>query len=100
MAHGGDMVTQQRTYIEEPLPADAVTYAIRMNPWGKSRGDFILEARVKMAATFAKSDPDWLSPKEGDEYGLEIVHTILTEEITEGTSSSMAKVTTTQHGER
>src|SRR5213592_3154764 len=27
-----------RTYIEEPLPAD---YAIRMNPWGGSKGDFI-----------------------------------------------------------
>ena len=65
----------QRTYIEEPLTADAVTYAIRMNPWGRSRGDFILEARVKMAATFAKSDPGWQPPKVGDEYGLEIVHT-------------------------
>jgi hypothetical protein len=28
-----------------------------------------------IAATFAKSDPCWLSPKEGDENGLEIVHT-------------------------
>jgi hypothetical protein len=65
----------QRNYVEEPLPANAVTYALRMNPWGRSRGDFILEARVQMAATFAKSDPSWRSPKEEDEYGLEIVHT-------------------------
>jgi hypothetical protein len=66
---------QMRSYIEEPLPADAVSYTIRMNPWGNNSADFILEARVRMAATFAKSDPGWLSPKEGDEYGLEIVHT-------------------------
>ncbi len=65
----------QHTYIEEPLPPQAVSYAIRMNPWGRSRGDFILEARVQMAATFGKSDPDWRPPKIGDEYGLEIVHT-------------------------
>jgi hypothetical protein len=66
---------QQRSYIEEPFPADAVNYTFRMNPWGKNSADFILEARVRMAATFAESDPGWLSPKEGDEYGLEIVHT-------------------------
>jgi hypothetical protein len=65
----------QRTYIEEPLPANAVSYSIRMNPWGKSKADFIFEARVLMAATLSKSDPEWHSPKEGDEYGLEIVHT-------------------------
>jgi hypothetical protein len=65
----------KRNYIEEPLPPDAVTYAIHMNPWEESRGDFILEARVEMAATFAKSDPGWRSPEEGDVYGLEIVHT-------------------------
>jgi hypothetical protein len=69
--HGDD----HRTYVEDPLPENAVTYAICMNPWGTSRGDFILEARVQMAATFASSDPGWQSPKEGDEYGLEIVHT-------------------------
>jgi hypothetical protein len=65
----------RRTYIEEPLPRNAVAYAIRMNPWGGRRGDFILEARVRMADTFGKSDPDWRPPKIGDEYGLEIVQT-------------------------
>jgi hypothetical protein len=28
-----------------------------------------------MAATLAKSDPNWHPPKAGDVYGLEIVHT-------------------------
>jgi hypothetical protein len=65
----------QRTYIEEPLPPEAVSYAIRMNPWSRSPGDFILEARVNMRATLGKSDPKWHSPKIGDVYGLEIVHT-------------------------
>jgi hypothetical protein len=27
-----------------------------------------------MASTLGRSDPDWHSPKIGDEYGLEIVH--------------------------
>ena len=64
-----------KTYIEEPLPAAAVEYAIRMNPWGRSRGDFILEARVAMAPTLGKSSPRWHTPRIGDVYGLEIVHT-------------------------
>ena len=62
-------------YIEEPIPRHAVDYAIRMNPWHASAGDFILEARVEMAPTLGKSDPDWTEPHIGDQYGLEIVHT-------------------------
>jgi hypothetical protein len=63
------------TYIEEPLPRDSVNYAIRMNPWGRSKADFVLEARVAMAATLGKSNPRWHAPRAGDEYSLEIVHT-------------------------
>jgi hypothetical protein len=62
-------------YIEEPIPRQAVDYAIRMNPWHGSPGDFILEARIEMTATFARSDPAWKPPRIGDQYGLEIVHT-------------------------
>jgi hypothetical protein len=62
-------------YIEEPLPPGAVDYEIRMAPRGDSRGDFVLEARVDMAATFGASDPRWRPPQVGDAYGLEIVHT-------------------------
>lgn len=62
-------------YVEEPLPAHAVEYALRMDPWGQSDGDFILEARVQMASTLGQSDPDWTPPQIGDVYGLEIVHT-------------------------
>jgi len=64
-----------KTYIEEPIPASAVSYAIRMNPWKRSAGDFILEARVAMAPTLGKSNPNWHKPREGDMYSLEIVHT-------------------------
>lgn len=67
--------TATQTYVEEPIPAGAVDYAIRMNPWKRSKGDFILEARVEMAPTLGKSDPNWRAPQVGDEYGLEIVHT-------------------------
>jgi len=62
-------------YIEEPIPPRAVDYAIRMNPWHGSAGDFILEARVEMAPTLGKSDPEWREPRVGDQYGVEIVHT-------------------------
>ena len=65
----------KQNYIEEPIPAESVDWSVRMNPWGRSTGDFILEARVAMAATFAQSDPRWRPPQVGDEYGLEIVHT-------------------------
>ncbi|PYT30622.1 MAG: hypothetical protein DMG57_07680 [Acidobacteria bacterium] len=64
-----------KDYVEEPLPKSAVDYAIRMNPWGRSKGDFILEARVAMAPTFGTGDPKWHAPRIGDVYGLEIVHT-------------------------
>jgi hypothetical protein len=65
----------EKNYIEEPLPARSVDYAIRLDPWKTGKGDFILEARVEMATTFGVSDPDWHPPKIGDEYGMEIVHT-------------------------
>jgi hypothetical protein len=60
-----------KTYVEEPLPASAVDYAIKSG----ARGDFTLEARVAMAPTFGSSSPRWKEPREGDVYGLEIVHT-------------------------
>lgn len=63
-----------RTYIEEPLPKEAVDYVVRPVPRGASRGDFILEARVDVAATLGKSDPDWRAPRPGDRIGLMIVH--------------------------
>jgi hypothetical protein len=63
------------SYIEEPLPAGAVEYQLRFDPWGTGAADFVLEARVGLASTFGLSDPRWRSPQVGDEYGLEIVHT-------------------------
>jgi hypothetical protein len=60
-----------KTYIEEPLPASAAEYAIRRGPGG----DFTLEARVAMAPTFGASTAQWKAPREGDVYGVEIVHT-------------------------
>lgn len=62
-----------RNYVEEPLPKSAVDYAIRMNPWGRGAGDFILEARVAMAPTLG-TNPAWHAPRVGDTYGMEIVH--------------------------
>jgi len=61
-----------KTYIEEPIPADAVDYAIRMTG---HEGDFVLEARVAMKPTLGASSPQWSAPGVGDVYGLEIVHT-------------------------
>jgi hypothetical protein len=60
-----------KAYIEEPIPKDAVNYAIRRG----QRGDFVLEARVAMAPTLGASTPAWRAPRIGDIYGLEIVHT-------------------------
>jgi hypothetical protein len=65
----------KKTFIEEPIPREAVDYAIRMNPWKRSPADFILEARVAMAPTLGRGDPRWHAPRVGDVYRLEIVHT-------------------------
>jgi hypothetical protein len=65
----------KQTYIEEPLPKDTFEYQLRMDPWGRSPGDFILEAKVAMAPTLGVSDPTWRAPRNGDEYGLSVVHT-------------------------
>lgn len=62
-----------RTYLEEPLPRDAVDYAIRMTRPGS--GDFVLEARVRMGPTLGRSVASWRPPAEGDRWGIEIVHT-------------------------
>jgi hypothetical protein len=67
--------TQAASYVEGAIPPSAVDYAIRMDPWERGRGDFILEARVAMAPTLGESDPAWHPPKAGDVYRLEIVHT-------------------------
>ena len=67
--------TPTNSYLEEPLPKTAVTYRLRMNPWGRSPGDFILEARIDLAATLGRTDRRWTAPKEGDIYSLCIVHT-------------------------
>lgn len=64
-----------KNYLEEPIPPAAVDYEVRMDPWGRSNGDFILEARVDMAATFGRSDPRWTPPAIGDAYSVEIVQT-------------------------
>lgn len=64
-----------QSYIEEQIPKLAVSYQIRMNPWGRSPGDYILEARVNMSMTLAKSDPTWRTPETGDVYSIQIVHT-------------------------
>jgi hypothetical protein len=64
-----------KTYMEEPLPRESAAYALKMNPWGESKGDFILEARVEMKPTLGASSPRWQAPRAGDIYGLEIVHT-------------------------
>ena len=62
------------TYLEEPIPSDAVDYVLSFNPWNSGEADYILEARVSMTATLALSDDRWQRPVIGDEYGLEIVH--------------------------
>lgn len=67
--------TAKQTYLEEPIPEASVEYSVKMNPWGQSEGDFILEARVELSSTFGKSDPRWTPPQVGDEYSMEIVHT-------------------------
>src|SRR5262249_48611691 len=67
--------TPTATYVEEPIPESAVRYAIRMDPWERGKGDFVLEARVALAPTLGRSDPRWHPPQPGDVYRLEIVHT-------------------------
>lgn len=57
-------------YIEEPIPN--VEWQVEFS--GEA-GDFVLEAKVEMAATFGQSDPEWNPAQVGHTYGLEIVHT-------------------------
>ncbi len=63
-----------QSYIEEPLPREAVTYAIAMNPWQRSKADYILEARVDLQATFGRGDRQWKGKAEDHTYGMMIVH--------------------------
>jgi hypothetical protein len=67
--------TPTASYVEEVIPPSAVRYEVRMDPWKRGRGDFVLEARVAMAPTLGRSDPVWRRPRPGDVYRLQIVHT-------------------------
>lgn len=62
------------SFFEEPLPEQAVDYAIQFDPWGHSPADYVLEAKIALHATFATGDSAWTSPKIGDRYRLMIVH--------------------------
>ncbi|MDX2246337.1 MAG: sugar-binding protein [Bacteroidia bacterium] len=63
------------TYIEEPLPEEAVDYAIRRGEgFPEKSGNYTLEARINLALTFGKNNPDWQPPKVGDPWRMMIVH--------------------------
>ncbi len=59
-----------KTYLEEPIPPEAVQWALHIHLQG-----FTLEARVAMAPTLGRSSSQWRAPRIGDTYGLTIVHT-------------------------
>ena len=54
-----------QSYIEEPIPEAACDYVVRMDPWGRSAADFILEARVDMHATFCPERPPLAAAASG-----------------------------------
>ena len=60
--------------LEEPIPDNAVDYALVFDPWGTGSADFKLEARVQLMPTLGISDSRWQAPVIGDVWGLEIVH--------------------------
>lgn len=66
--------SKTETYIEEPLPTEAVRYALTMNPWNRSEADYILEARVKLKATFGKGEKRWKKRLFQNNCGMMIVH--------------------------
>lgn len=68
--HGND----EQSYLEEPLPEDAMEYSIKMNPWNRSEADYILEARVNMNSTFGSENEAWTAPIIGDVFSMMIVH--------------------------
>lgn len=66
--------TADSSFIEEPLPENAVEYAIQFDPWGRSPADYVLEAKIAIYQTFAAGDPAWQAPHIGDRYKLMIAH--------------------------
>jgi hypothetical protein len=65
----------RKKYIEEPLPARSHEYTLRMDSSKPRTGNYTIEAKINMAQTFRASDPSWRTPRIGDIYRLEIVHT-------------------------
>ncbi|NQV51671.1 MAG: hypothetical protein HQ500_00730 [Flavobacteriales bacterium] len=65
--------SSEQAYIEEPLPAGAVEYVVRMNPWGERSADYIFEGRVNMRATFGTS-VNLSDGFEDLEFSMMIVH--------------------------
>lgn len=61
-------------YVEESLPVSSVVYAVKMNPWKRSEGDYLFEARVALKSTLGNDMDDWKGINAGDLVGLMIVH--------------------------
>lgn len=65
----------KESYIFEPMPENAVEYEVTMNPWNRSKADYIIEGKVEMAKIFKANGLDFKTPKTGDIYRMMIVHT-------------------------
>jgi hypothetical protein len=61
------------TFIEEPIPAESVDYAIVMDPWGRSPADYIIEARVARSL-LSIGGYDMNQSEAFDSIGMMIVH--------------------------
>lgn len=66
--------SEEGSYQETPLPALSVDYQIKMNPWNRSKADYILEARIDLKSTVGESSDSWTGLNVSDYVGLMIVH--------------------------
>lgn len=66
--------TDTESFVEEPLPKSAVDYRFKFISQTPGQLVYSLEARVEMEPVFGAGDKNWRTPKEGDIYGMMIVH--------------------------
>ncbi|MEZ4774932.1 MAG: sugar-binding protein [Bacteroidia bacterium] len=67
--------TADSTYLEEPIPAEAVEYRISgMAGFPETTGSYTLEARISLALTMGRNNPGWKPPQQGEHWRMMIVH--------------------------
>ncbi|MEP7279862.1 MAG: hypothetical protein ABI813_14525 [Bacteroidota bacterium] len=94
-------LAEGKNYIDEPISKGALKYELKMKPNDNEKGSFILKAKVNMAMTFGRSNPEiGTALKLVISTAFKLFIQIPTEKITGHTLQFMTKETMIELGKK